>query len=101
MSKLSRQEIEHGKDEKDSSRKVESIADLTFGEYLRLLQNPDIWAKVALAIDRKIFCDSLEEIRLIRNNIMHFDPDGLDDESKESLRNFVRLLQTLRDMSVF
>ena len=32
---------------------------------------------------------------------MHFDPDGLEAESIEVLRNFVRLLQTLRNLNAF
>ncbi|MDQ0638171.1 putative transcriptional regulator [Pedobacter sp. W3I1] len=98
---LTRDELETGKDTKDEDRKVESIADLTFGEYLRLCQNPEIWIKLKLSIDRRIFCVELDKIRIIRNNIMHFDPDGLEDESTETLRNFVRLLQTLRSLNVF
>lgn len=77
-------------------RVIEKVADLTFGEYLRLCQNPETWKKLFLAIERKIFCDFLEKIREIRNNIMHFDHDGLELENIETLRNFVRLLQTLR-----
>lgn len=98
---LTRDELGTGKDTKDEDRKVESIADLTFGEYLRLCQNPEIWIKLKLSIDRRIFCAELDKIRIIRNNIMHFDPDGLEDESTETLRNFVRLLQTLRSLNVF
>ncbi len=99
--KLEKPELEKGKDERDSERNIETVADLNFGEYLRLCQNPEIWAKLNLSIDRKTFCDTLEKIREIRNNIMHFDPDGLEIESIEILRSFVRLLQTLRNLNVF
>jgi len=99
--KLGKQDLEKGKDERDVERVIETVADLTFGEYLRLCQNPEIWTKLILSINRKTFCDSLEKIREIRNNIMHFDPDGLELESIEILRNFVRLLQTLRNLKVF
>ena len=80
---------------------IESVANLNFGEYIRLCQNPDIWEKLSLVIDRKTFCYHLDTIREIRNNIMHFDHDGLEFESLEKLRNFVRLLQTLRNLNVF
>ena len=99
--KLPKEELEKGKDERDKERKIESVADLTFGEYLRLCQNQEAWAKLGLTIDRKTFCDQLDKIRDIRNNIMHFDPDGLEQESTEVLRNFVRLLQTLRNLRAF
>lgn len=99
--KLEKCDLEKGKDERDTERVIESVADLTFGEYLRLCQNPDTWQKLILTIDRTTFCSYLEKIREIRNNIMHFDPDGLEIESIEILRNFVRLLQTLRNLNAF
>lgn len=100
---LDKNELEKGKDDNDESRSINSVADLTFGEYLRICQVPDIWEKLELStsIDRRLFCTELDKIRIIRNNIMHFDPDGLEHESTETLRNFVRLLQTLRSLEVF
>lgn len=98
---LCKEDLEKGKDERDTERNIETVADLTFGEYLRLFQNPDTWGKLPLTINRKTFCDFLDKIREIRNNIMHFDPDGLELESIEVLRNFVRLLQTLRNLNAF
>ncbi|HRE76292.1 MAG TPA: CBS domain-containing protein [Flavobacterium sp.] len=101
LASLNKVELENGKDSKDENRKIETVADLTFGEYQRICQVPEIWIKLNLSIDRKIFCSELDKIRIIRNNIMHFDPDGLETESTETLRNFVRLLQTLRNLKVF
>ena len=98
LSKLPQEDIENAKDEKDTDRVIKGVADLTFGEYLRLFQNPSTWAKLLLPIDRKTYCEHLEKIRDIRNNIMHFDPDGLDEESIETLRRFARLLQTLKSI---
>lgn len=94
--KLPGEDIRNAKDGKDTERIIDGVSDLTFGEYLRLFQNPSIWAKLNLHIDRKTFCDHLEQIKDIRNNIMHFDPDGLDQESIETLRRVARLLQTLK-----
>jgi len=96
LSKLPKEVIENAKDEKDTERVINSVADLTVGEYLRLFQNQTIWSKLSMQIDRRTFCEYLEKVRDIRNNIMHFDPDGLDEESIETLRRFARLLQTLR-----
>ncbi|MCD0489666.1 CBS domain-containing protein [Pedobacter sp. MC2016-14] len=101
LGRLEKEVLEKGKDERDSERIVASVVDLTFGEYLRLCQNPTIWEQLFLEIDRDIFCKNLEKVKDIRNNIMHFDPDGLEDENVEVLRNFVRLLQTLRSLQVF
>jgi CBS domain-containing protein len=101
LTQLTIQELEKCKEERDTDRVIKTVADLNFGEYLRLCQNPDIWEKLSLKIDRNVFCSHMEEVRLIRNTIMHFDPDGLEEESKVELRNFVRLLQSLRNLGVF
>ncbi|GAB3925277.1 CBS domain-containing protein [Mucilaginibacter myungsuensis] len=101
LMKLSKEELANGKDERDVNRKVDTVADLNFGEYLRLCQNQEIWNKLGLSIDRKAFCTLLDSVRDIRNNIMHFDPDGLEQSSTETLRSFVRLLQKLRSLNVF
>jgi len=93
LSKLTIPELEKAKDEKDVNRKIEVVSDLTFGEYLRMFQNPQIWIKLNIPFDRATFCADLENIRNIRNNIMHFDPDGLEENKLDILRNFIRLLQ--------
>ena len=79
----------------ETAREVQSPADLTIGEHLRLLQNPDNWKKLALPLDREIFVQKLEDIRRIRNDVMHFDPDGIVAEDIAKLREFVRLLHNL------
>jgi hypothetical protein len=102
LKKLTVNELASVKDERDTNRAIETVADLTFGEYLRLFQNPIYWDKLSvISMDRKIFCEYLEKIKNVRNNIMHFDPDGLDDKSIDTLREFVRLLQTLSSMRAF
>lgn len=101
LMKLDQVDLENGKDQRDVERKIESVADLTFGEYLRLFENPVIWSKLRLQIDRNTFCEQLKRIKDVRNNIMHFDPDGLEPMRIDFLRSFVRLLQTLRSLNVF
>jgi predicted transcriptional regulator len=81
----------------DTSRldKVETVADLNFGEYIRLLQNPERWSKIGLSIDRVAFCLSLDRVREIRNDVMHFDPDGITNDDLKALRDLTRFLQQL------
>jgi hypothetical protein len=93
-------ELREACDPSNEKREIESISDLTFGEYLRLLENPDRWSKLALSIDRGLFVKQLDEIRQIRNDVMHFDPDGIPDEDVEKLRRFVRLMQDLAKIGV-
>ncbi|WP_049093551.1 CBS domain-containing protein [Klebsiella quasipneumoniae] len=83
----------------DSERVIESVADLTFGEYIRLFENPELWKKTELQIYKKIFTKELDKVRIIRNDVMHFDPDGISEENHELLHNFVRFIHTIQSLS--
>lgn len=83
------------KDPADKDRVITNLADLTFGEHVRLLERPHRWAALALKVDRAVFIRHLTELREIRNNVMHFDPDGVEPEDLQRLRNFTRLLASL------
>lgn len=92
-------ELASAKDSADAERKIESVADLTFGEYIRLLENPANWAKTGLNVDRTIFVRELDQVRRIRNDVMHFDPDGITDDDHEVLLYFVQFLHELRSIT--
>ena len=98
--KFNKEELIAVCDPSDSGRNVESVSDLTFGGYHRLLENPNNWNKLSISIDREVFIKNLEEIRLIRNDVMHFDPDGIADEDLSKLRIFVNLMQTIARVGV-
>jgi hypothetical protein len=91
-------ELKSAKFPDDTEREVEGVADLTFGEYLRLLEPEKHWTKLKLEIDRVEFIKRLEKIREIRNDVMHFDPDGLEEEDLNTLREFAQFLKRLRDV---
>jgi hypothetical protein len=82
-------------------RKIEAPSDLTFGEYVRLLENEDRWSKLGLSLDRKTFCAGLDDVRKIRNDVMHFDPDGILPADLEQLRHFAQFLQRLQTIQAF
>lgn len=96
--KFTAEELATHRDPSDAAREVERVADLTFGEYKRLLEQQDYWDKLCLNIDRKMFTNQLDEVRRIRNDVMHFDPDGLPDEDLTVLRQFARFLQKLHKL---
>lgn len=83
----------------DRQKTVETVDDLTFGEYIRLIEKEENWAKLTLRVDRKVFCGEMELVRKIRNDVMHFDPDGIDDTQYDQLRRFSRLLDELEKLS--
>jgi hypothetical protein len=95
--KFSAKELEQAKAPGDE-RQITSISDLTFGEYVRLVQNEDRWEALDLAVDRVEFCKGLERIRELRNDVMHFDPGGLEPTDIDFLNEFAAFLRRLRSM---
>jgi CBS domain-containing protein len=98
--KFTNKELEAAKYPGDSERTVMNVADLTLGEYVRLLENKDNWKKLNLNVDQTVFVKELQEIRDIRNDIMHFDPDGISDQERSTLRRFVAFMQELNRIGV-
>jgi predicted transcriptional regulator len=97
--RFSTTELKEACDPADSEREVADVSDLTFGEYVRLLEEPRHWERLALPLDRKTFIDQLKKVRDIRNDVMHFDPDPLGDGELKILRDFVLFLQRLREIT--
>jgi CBS domain-containing protein len=95
---LSKSELAAAADPSDGEREIEDVADLTFGEYLRLLTDKKIWSKLGLKIDQKTSAHYLEEIRKIRNDVMHFDPEGIAPEDMKKLRSMVVFLRQLQGL---
>lgn len=88
-------ELAAAQDPSDGARTIETAADLTFGEYKRLLEDPSRWSRLGVQIDRTAFIGLLDKVREIRNDVMHFDPDGIPDGDLEVLRDFARFLRAL------
>jgi hypothetical protein len=88
-------------DDNDPDRKatLTKVSQLTFGEYQRLLEKDENWAKLGFVACRKTFCKELDEVRKLRNEIMHFHPDVIEDGDFEQLRRFSRLLEQLEKLS--
>lgn len=90
---FSLEEIKSAKNVAEMGREITSVFDLSFGEYARLLERPESWPKIKVAFDRSSFLKELEEVRSLRNDVMHFDPDPLDDSDLLTLRQFTAFLQ--------
>ena len=79
----------------ESEREINALADLTFGGYCQLLGKEERWEQLNLNIDRKEFVKYLNSVRKIRNDVMHFDTDGLVDGDINTLKDFARFLASL------
>lgn len=93
------EELVEMRDSSDAGRKITSVSDLTFGEYVRAFENPQHWARIGLRIDRVTFCKYLDEVRRIRNDVMHFDPDGVPPDDLKRLRDFATFIHRIRAIS--
>jgi CBS domain-containing protein len=92
---FSADELKEVRDPEDTTRDVTSASDLTIGEYVRLLEEPARWLNTGWQVDRAEFIDALNEVREIRNDVVHFSPDPLDEDQLDKLRRFVRWLRAL------
>jgi len=85
-------------DANDPDRDIESAANLTLGEMIRVLQFPQNWERLGwAAVDRNVFLEALDDVRRIRNETMHFSPDPLSDEDLEALSKLLRWIRHLMD----
>jgi len=98
--KISVTEMAQMRDVADSTRQISDVSDLTFGEYVRGLEHPERWSKLGLRVDRSTFCKYLDDVRKIRNDVMHFDPDGIPSEDLKRLRDFATFIHRLQSLSV-
>src|SRR2546429_676360 len=81
---------------KDVDRKVKSASNLTFGEYIELLQQPANWQSIGYNLSRKTFIAEMIEVRKIRNEVMHFHPDPLTKEELDYLRRVANMMRGLK-----
>ena len=77
---------------------ITGAADLTLGDYYRLLSKPERWGKLKLNVDRVEFLKHLESVRKVRNSVMHFSPEGLSEEDLQTLHVAANFLDALVQM---
>lgn len=73
-----------------------STDELTFGNYCELFSQESRWVRLGLPLDRSTFCKGLDDVRKIRNRVMHFDPAGIAPTQRKALRVFAEFLEQLR-----
>lgn len=93
--KFSCEELQEIRKSDDTGRTVQDVSDLTFGDYVRLIQEPSRWNRLGLRIDRTTFVKDLEKVNVIRNDVMHFDPEGITSDELDDLRKTAKFLQEI------
>jgi CBS domain-containing protein len=81
----------------ENRRDLDSYDKLELGDYQRILESPEYWKRLKSPFDRVAFIQRMNELRLIRNNIMHFNPAPPDPQTIPKLRNMLRVLRVFED----
>jgi len=68
---------------------------MMFGQYQNLLKDPDRWQRMHWMLDRERFIDHLDDVRMVRNHIMHFGARPLDNSQKNRLTKFLDMMRHL------
>lgn len=85
--------------DKYPERQIESSSDLTFGEYIGIIENKELWPYFEINLDRKVFIEKLDCIRLIRNDIMHFRIKELSKNHLKDLKDVSKFFRMLEKVS--
>ena len=70
-----------------------SFDHMTMGQYQAVLANEDCWEQLGWKLHRKSFVARLDQIRQVRNKVMHFNPDPVKALDVAKLRHFLDLIR--------
>lgn len=76
------------------NKKLQSADGMTFGEYMRLLDDDGRWKSLNWGVERETFVEYLNKARIVRNKVMHFG-EALTALDKEHL---LHLYNCMRDL---
>lgn len=76
-------------------KELNDLSELTFGQYIRIIENPTNFEKLKIKIDRGIFIEMLKRTCNLRNEVMHFNPDPIVIEEIEFLRQTLSFLTVI------
>jgi predicted transcriptional regulator len=93
--KIEPSDLQKARSSDDKQRSILRVGQLNFGDYVRLLQTPEIWARLDLGIDQSVLVQRLEEVRKIRNEVMHFAEDPISPAEIDLLQTSRRFLRQL------
>jgi hypothetical protein len=92
---FSPEELQAAADPEDVDRTIEGAHNLSFGEYVRLLEREEHWTRCRPNLDRGVTIQKLRHANTIRNDVMHFDPDQLDMEALHFLQALAAFLEEI------
>ena len=72
---------------------IGDVSKLTFGELIRLLDEPTRWARLGLGLERVKTVAALHEAREGRNDIVHFAVDSVEPKDVLAWRRLAKALE--------
>lgn len=70
------------------------INDFVFNEYKTLIEKEEHWFKLGLKnLDKSVFIEKLEQIRIIRNKVAHYKPTPLTKEEHSVIESFAEIIE--------
>ena len=93
--KFDREELRSTATGIEGGKQIDGASDLTLAGYHSLLGKSEHWERLQLNVDKDEFRNHLDRVREIRNNLMHFNPDGLSPAEIDTLYNLARFFEEL------
>jgi restriction system protein len=75
--------------------KINSVEDLTFGNYGYVLKVEKDFLRLKWNLDHEFFLESLEAVRKVRNELMHFVTDPLTAPELEAVKGMLNMLRAV------
>lgn len=76
-------------------KEINHISDLTFGHYVRIFENEELFRKIEINVNRVMLQKMLVEVNKIRNEVMHFNPEAMEEKDLITLRKTQNFLQQI------
>lgn len=93
-------ELSQARDPADTGSTNGLASELTLGETLKLLETRQNWKRLGWPLDRAVFVKALEEVKQIRNDVMHFRAEPTADGRDATLQRFHRWLSVMEPSAV-
>lgn len=94
--RANRDSIERTGKTTEDKRKINFVTDLSFGDYVRLLEKKANWDRLPFnSLSRTECTKRLKDVGRIRNDVMHFRPDEITNKDLNRLRGTRKFLQQL------
>ena len=68
---------------------------MTMGDYQQVLSNTECWMMLGWPLDRSAFVHRVDELRRIRNDITHFNPDPAPEDTVHKIRHMLNVIRML------